>query len=137
MPITEHLLAAGPALYPLSTISKNSGTTHVMTSGLEKHRASLWASGTVYMKLLRPCPWDVQIPGWLLREKYQPGLHFWSSSTHIPKEKQSIFAHDQVNSEPAETQPYLSVLTFILFVFSPGPVAREELSLTYLHGQRA
>lgn len=65
MPITEHLLAAVPALLPLTTISKNSGTANVMTSGLEKHRGlavGLWYclyETAQTMPLGCPNPWLV------------------------------------------------------------------------------
>lgn len=63
---------------------------------------------------------------------------FWSPSVHIPKDKQSILADDQLNFETAEPKPYLSVLTFILFALGPGPESRALLNLTfYLYGQGA
>lgn len=66
------------------------------------------------------------------------GAPFWSPSVHIPEDKQSILADDQLNFEIAESKPYLSVLTFLLFALGPGPESRAILHLTfYLHGQGA
>lgn len=64
---------------------------------------------------------------WLVVEgKYQLVLHFWPPSVHIPKDKQSILTHDQVNFETAEIQPYLSVLTFILLAFIQGQCLEQS-----------
>lgn len=47
-------MAVGPVL----AVLKNSGTANVLTSGLEKQRGPALGLWVVYMKLLRPCPWD-------------------------------------------------------------------------------
>lgn len=53
------------------------------------------------------------------------------------KTQQFILAHDQVNFQTAEIQPYLSLFTFILFALGTRPVCWAILNLTsYVHGWR-
>lgn len=116
LPVTEHLLAAGSALLPLTTVSKSRAQrmSPPVARKTEGPRCGPLIVFTWNRSIHAPVVPRALAACW---GKISASAPFLVTICTHSKNERSILAHDQVNFETADPQPYLSRLTFICLLW--------------------